>query len=199
MLSRVEEIAQARKPGQGRREATQCMHEAAEAYGTPQHTHTNATDPSTFGAAEHEKQAALEHHRQLLQKLRETREKTPTCQLETDDAPQSSSNEVGVEVMPHEGAHLASMGPVDLAKYLCDKGQLTTEQQGPVALLARDMQTAYNIEVARRAKLTDAQLRAEEIGATEHVTLPLKGRRLRLLIYGGGGVRKDQDHQLRAG
>ena len=88
---------------------------------------------------------------------------------------QSSSNEVGVEVVPHEDAHLTSMGPADFAKYLCDEGQLTTEQRGPVALVARDMQRVYDIEVARQTKLTDAQLRAEGIGATDHVTLPLKG------------------------
>ena len=82
------------------------------------------------------------------------------------------------------------MGPADFAKHLCDKGQLTTEQRGPVALVARYMQRVYDIEVARRAKLTYAQLRAEGISDTEHVTLPLKGRRLRLLIYGGGGCGK---------
>ena len=54
MLSRDEEVAQARKPGQGRRETVHCMREATEGYATPQHTHTNATDPSSFGAAEHE-------------------------------------------------------------------------------------------------------------------------------------------------
>ena len=79
------------------------------------------------------------------------------------------------------------MGPVGFAKYLCDKGTLSTEQRGPVSLVARDMQIVYDQEVARRATLTDAQLRAEGIGATEHMTLPLKGRRLRLLLYGGGG------------
>ena len=190
MLTREDEVAQAKKPGQGRREAIQCMREAAEAYGTPQHTHTNATDPSEFGASEHDKQAALQHHRQLLQKLRETREEAPACQMETEDVPKTSSNEVGVEVVPHEDAHTSSMGPIDFAKYLCDEASLTTEQRGPVALVARDMQKAYDTEVARQAKLTDAQRRAEGIGASEHVTLPLKGRRLRLLIYGGGGCGK---------
>jgi len=46
MLSREEEVVQARKPGQGRREAIQCMREAAEAYGTPKHTHTVQTQPT---------------------------------------------------------------------------------------------------------------------------------------------------------
>jgi hypothetical protein len=98
---------------------------------------------------------------------------------------QSSSNEFGVKLAPVEDADSTSMGPIDFAKYLCDQGELITEQRGPVALVARDMQIAYDEEVARRAKLTDAQLRAEGTGATEHVTLPLKGRRLRLLLYGG--------------
>ena len=62
------------------------------------------------------------------------------------------------------------MGPVDFAKYLCDAAELTTEQRGPVALVARDMQVAYDAEVARRATLTASQLRAEGIGASEHVT-----------------------------
>ena len=103
---------------------------------------------------------------------------------------QSSLNEVGVELAPVEDADSTSMGPIDFAKYLCDQGELITEQRGPVALVARDMQIAYDEEVAQRAKLTDAQLRAEGISPTDPVTLPLKGRRLRLLLYGGGGCGK---------
>ena len=57
-----------------------------------------------------------------------------------------------------------------------------------LALIARDMQVAYDAEVARRATLTESQLRAEGIGASEHVTA--QGRRLRLLLYGGGGCGK---------
>ena len=67
LLSREEEVAQARQPGQGRREALQCMREAADAYQTPEHSQTNATDPSVFGASEHAKQEALARHRDLLQ------------------------------------------------------------------------------------------------------------------------------------
>ena len=59
LLSREEEVAQARQPGQGRREALQCMREAADAYQTPEHSQTNATDPSAFGASENAKQEAL--------------------------------------------------------------------------------------------------------------------------------------------
>ena len=50
LLTREEEetVAQARLPGQGRRETLQCMREAKDAYETPEHTQTNATDPSAF-------------------------------------------------------------------------------------------------------------------------------------------------------
>ena len=82
------------------------------------------------------------------------------------------------------------MTPLELAKYLCDAAELPTEQRGLVALVARDMQVAYDAEVARRATLTESQLRAEGIRAAEHVTLLFVGRRLRLLLFGGGGCGK---------
>ena len=82
LLAREDEVAQARQPGQGRREALQCMREAADAYQTPEHSQTNATDPSVFGAAEHAKQEALARHRDLLQRLRESPENASTCEDE---------------------------------------------------------------------------------------------------------------------
>ena len=109
---------------------------------------------------------------------------------EVEDTTQISWNEVGVELVTDGDSDCASMGPVDLAKYLCDAASLTTEQRGPVALVARDMQAAYDAEIRRRTTLTENQLRAEGIDASDHVTLPRKGRRLRLLLYGGGGCGK---------
>ena len=97
LLSREEQVAQARQPGQGRREALQCMREAADAYQTPEHSQTNATDPSVFGASEHTKQEALARHRDLLQRLRQMRENAFTCEAESQEARQTSRNEVGVE------------------------------------------------------------------------------------------------------
>ena len=82
------------------------------------------------------------------------------------------------------------MGPIAYAKHLCDKAELTREQRGPVALLVRDMQQVYEQEVARRAELTETQRRAEGIDSADQVTLPLKGLKMRLLFYGGGGCRK---------
>ena len=75
-------------------------------------------------------------------------------------------DEVGVEPVTDEDPDCASMSPVDFATYLCDEAGRATEQRGPVALVARDMQVAYDAEVARRATLTDSQLRAKDIGAS---------------------------------
>ena len=54
----------------------------------------------------------------------------------------------------------------------------------------RDMQKAYEQEVGRRAQLTEAQRRSEGLDATDIVRLPLVGRRLRVLFFGGGGCGK---------
>ena len=82
-----------------------------------------------IGASEHAKQEALARHRDLLQRLRESPEKASTCEAETEDAKQTSWNEVGVELVTDENPNCACMGPVDLAKYLCDAAELTTEQR----------------------------------------------------------------------
>ena len=68
------------------------------------------------------KNQSLAHHRELLQKLRESNEKTPTCETESGDAMQSSSNEVGVELLQVEDADWTTMVPIDYATYLCDNG-----------------------------------------------------------------------------
>ena len=92
------------------------MREASDAYETPQHSQTNASDPSAFGASEHDKKESLAHHRDLLQKLRESHQNAPTCETQSGDAMRSSLNEVGVELAPVEDADSTSMGPMDFAK-----------------------------------------------------------------------------------
>lgn len=46
LLGRAEEVALARKAGQGRREAIQSMREMADAFGSPEHLQSNSNDPS---------------------------------------------------------------------------------------------------------------------------------------------------------
>ena len=71
LLTREDEVAQAKQPGQGIQEALQCMRQAAEVFGTMSPWHPNRSEPSAFGAAEHEKQAALAQHRAILEQLRQ--------------------------------------------------------------------------------------------------------------------------------
>ena len=54
----------------------------------------------------------------------------------TEDAPKQTSNEVGVELVPVQDTEWESMVPIDFAKYLSDKWELTAQQRGPVPLLA---------------------------------------------------------------
>ena len=89
LLTREEEVAQARQVGQGRREAIQCMREAVDVYGIPEHLRTHATDPSVCGASEHDKSTSLVRHRDLLRKLREAAEKGPTCETTPGDTMQT--------------------------------------------------------------------------------------------------------------
>ena len=71
MLNREDEVALAKQPGQGRREAEQCMRQAADIFGTMGTWQPSRSEPSAFGAAEHERQAVLAQHRALLQRLRQ--------------------------------------------------------------------------------------------------------------------------------
>ena len=82
------------------------------------------------------------------------------------------------------------MGPIAYAKLLCEQAGLTSEQRGPVALIAHDMDKVYQEEMKRRENLTEAQL--ESLGYTRPGTslMPLSGRVARILIFGGGGCGK---------
>ena len=106
------------------------------------------------------------------------------------------SREGRVDLIEEEDETMLFSDPVTCAKHLCDQGELTREQRGPVALLARYMQQVYEQVLARQDLLTDAQRRTEGIDDTEVVRLPLVGRRLRLLFFGGMGLWKDTNHQL---
>ena len=76
--------------------------------------------------------------------------------------------------------------PAALAQRLCVEAELTLEQRGPVALIARDMQRAYEAEMQRRTNLTSVQREALAYSPA----LPLKGRISRVLLFGGGGCGK---------
>ena len=187
LLTREDEVAQAKQPGQGRREAIQCMRQAAEVFGSMEPWQANHAEPSAFGAAEHERQAALAWHRSILETLRQQEEQAGAKESIDEAAPEHPMPEECVEFVEDGDDATLFNDPVSFAKHLCDQAGLTREQRGPAALLARDMLKVHEQEVRRRAQLTDAHSRAEGLEATEPVRLPLAGRRLRLLFYGGGG------------
>ena len=193
LLKRTEMVELAKRPGQGRREGAQNMREASDAFGTPQHLRSEGNEVSKFGASEHDKQAALAQHHELLERLRAQAENL-TAEGDAGEAdapePREEEREADVEIMAEDGEDLSSLGPVAYAKMLCDKAGLTLEQRGPVALIAREMQSAYEAEQERRAKLTEQQRQklANEVGG--QALLPLAGRLMRILIFGGGGCGK---------
>ena len=190
LLTREDEVTQAKRPGQGRREALQCMRQAAEVFGTMSPWHPNRSEPSAFGAAEHEKQAALAQHRAILEQLRQQEDPANTTENAAEEAPHHPMPDESVELVEEGDEAMLFNDPVSYAKHLCEEAELTREQRGPVALLAKDMQKVYTKEVERRAQLTEAQRRSEGLDATDIVRLPLVGRRLRVLFFGGGGCGK---------
>ena len=187
LLNREDEVALAKRPGQGRREALQFMRQAAETIRATTPWQASHEDPSVFGAAEHERQAILAQHQSLLERLRQEDMVEEVGDRET---PGHRSREERVDLIDEEEDAMLFSDPATCAKHLCDRAELTREQRGPVALVARAMQQVYDQELARRDQLTDAQRRAEGIDDTDGVRLPLVGRCLRLLFFGGGGCGK---------
>ena len=179
LLIREDEIAQAKQPGQGRREALQCMRQAAEVLGAMTQWQPNRSEPSRYGAAENKKQEDLAKHRAFLEQLRQQEDRADTTANPSEDVHDHLISQEGVELVEKEDDAKRFSDPVSYAKHLCDEAHLTREQRGPVALLAKDMQNVYTQEVERRAQLTEAQRRFE----SEVLRLPLVGRRLRLLFF----------------
>ena len=52
LLNREDEVALAKQPGQGRREAAQCMRQAAEIFGTMRTWQPDRSEASAFGGAQ---------------------------------------------------------------------------------------------------------------------------------------------------
>ena len=162
------------------------MRQAAEVLGAMTQWQPNRSKPSRYGAAENKKQEDLAKHRAFLEQLRQQEDPADTTANPSEDVHDHLISQEGVELVEEEDDAKRLSDPVSYAKHLCDEAQLTREQRGPVALLAKDMQNVYTQEMERRAQLTEAQRRFE----SEVLRLPLVGRRLRLLFFGGGGCGK---------
>ena len=112
LLSREDEVAQAKRPGQGRRENLQCMREAAEILGPTTPWSARREDPSAYGAKDHERQAALAHHRALLDKLREEAQPTEARDKPPDEMLGNRSQEERVEIVDEEDETMRFNDPV---------------------------------------------------------------------------------------
>ena len=125
---------------------------------------------------------AIANHKAKLEALRLKSE--PLLYHDQAESGAQAANlpaEAAVEVIEEVDEDTAQMGPMAFAKHLCIKAALTSEQKGPVLLIAKDMQHLYDQELVNRGM---------QAGTAEKILLPVKGKRLRVLIFGGGGCGK---------
>ena len=132
--------------------------------------HTQPHHNKALGIAIHE---ALQHQKSTAETLRqqqdteELHEPIESCtqvQMLTDEA---------AELLQSIPTDLASAGPVAFAKHLVEAATLNQDQRTPVALIAKDMQIAW-----------------EKQGKPQRMN-PV-GRILRMLLLGGGGCGKSR-------
>ena len=116
-------------------------------------------------------QAALAAHQAHLEELRVQKERAVDgmAGARAEEQPHAAVQEPAVEVLQSTDEDPEQLGPVAYAKLLCDRAGLTQEQRGPVALIARDMQRAWEKEMQRREGLTPAQREALRL---EQWTIP---------------------------
>ena len=125
LLSREDEVAQAKQPGQGRREAMQCLKQAAEVFGSPTPWQPTESEPSAFGASEHEKNNSVARHRATLDEFRNREDQEPTAEETAGDDQEQTIREEGVELVQDADEDTQSMDPITFAKYLCNEAELT--------------------------------------------------------------------------
>lgn len=144
---------------------------------------------SRYGAAEHSLHTAIEHQKAELASRREQELTMPV----TTPAQHGPSNlgdpaDVGVQLLDDAADGAAEhMSPVAFAKQLCDAATLNRDQRRPVALIARELERAWQAERQRRAALSPSERDEVEM---QPWTIPLAGRLCRILIYGSGGCGK---------
>ena len=144
---------------------------------------------SRFGAADHSWHSFIEHQKAQLTILREQELTMPvTSPAQHGPSHLGDFADVGVQLLDDAaGAAAVHMSPVAFAKQLCDAATLNRDQLRPVALIARELERAWQAERQRRGTLSPAE--RDEV---EHQrwTIPLSGRLCRILIFGSGGCGK---------
>ena len=175
VLSRAEERDTAGQVGRPKDMHAE-MQRVAAIFGTELDNATKAFDAQerpdkAIGVGIHE---ALRHQKEKAESMRQQQEDdVPDSTLDQDTAHASVQllTEEAAELLQSIPTDLTSLGPVSVAKLLVDAATLNRDQQGPVALIAQEMQTAW--EKQGKPKQMD----------------PI-GRILRMLLIGGGGCGK---------
>ena len=117
---------------------------------------------------------ALQHQKAKAESMRQLQEEDmPECMLQDDDvrAEVQLLTAEAAELLQSIHTDLTTLGPVSVAKVLVEAATLNQDQQGPVALIAQEMQTAWE----RQSKPTQ---------------MDPAGRIVRMLLIGGGGCGK---------
>ena len=175
VLARTAEREMAGKPGRPRDMHAE-MQRVANVFGAelddigrPFQVHQQSNQ--TLGATIH---LDLEHQKNVAAMLREQQEGEPMRTAEEEDTADADARlleqeaQVLLQSMPVD---LPDLGPVHVARYFVEKATLNGDQQQPVALIAKDMQAAW-----------EKQGKPKQMKAV--------GKILRMLLLGGGGCGK---------
>ena len=128
---------------------------------------TNQTLGGNIHAAlEHQKDVAAMSREQQLREPMETAQEEETAEAHASVLLQEAN--VLLQTMPVD---LPDLGPVHVARHLAEKATLNEDQRQPVALIAKDMQAAW-----------EKQGKPKQMQST--------GKILRMLLLGGGGCGK---------
>jgi len=132
--------------------------------------HVQQHDNKAMGITIHE---ALQHQKTTAETLRQPQDtEVPQEPIESDARVQMLTEEAA-ELLQSIPTDLAAAGPVAFAKHLVEAATLNQDQRAPVALIAKEMQMAW-----------------EKQGKPRHMN-PV-GRILRMLLLGGGGCGKSR-------
>jgi hypothetical protein len=132
--------------------------------------HVQQHDNKAMGITIHE---ALQHQKTTAETMRQQQHtEVPREQNEAHAEVQMLAQEAA-ELLQSLPTDLAASGPVAFAKHLVEAATLNQDQRAPVALIAKEMQTAW-----------------EKQGKPQH--MKPRGKILRMLLLGGGGSGKSR-------
>ena len=132
--------------------------------------HVQRQDNKAMGLTIHE---ALQHQKDTAEKMRRQQDTEVPDELTEASEDVQLLTEEAAALLQRLPKDIAAAGPVALAKHLVEAATLNQDQRAPVALIAKEMQMAW-----------------EKQGKPRHMD-PV-GRILRMLLLGGGGCGKSR-------